>query len=84
MIPAAAAHAKAIAGLQDVLGEHHDAVVAEEWLRSRAEQAGSVAAALAAGMLISAERVDAAERRASWRGTWKAAKAKKVRAWLGS
>ena len=32
-IPAAAPHAAAIAELQGVLGDQHDAVVAEEWLR---------------------------------------------------
>ena len=52
--------------LQDVLGEHQDAVVAEETLRSLA--AGAPAEqALAAGRLIDAERARRAKSRKDWR-----------------
>ena len=43
---------KALAEMQDVLGEEHDAVVAEEWLRGIAVTNVSRAEALVIGMLI--------------------------------
>jgi CHAD domain-containing protein len=52
--------------LQDVLGAHQDAVVAEERLRALAAGAAP-AQALAAGRLIEAERVRRAEARGQWR-----------------
>lgn len=84
VLPRAAAHAKAIAGLQEVLGDQHDAVVAEMWLREAVRAGASPAQALAAGVLIAAERAEAAAKRAAWRDAWDAANAKKVRAWLSS
>ncbi len=56
--------------LQDVLGEHQDAVVAEERLRALAA-AAPAAQALAAGRLIEGERRRRAEGRASWRKAWR-------------
>ena len=73
--------ASAIADLQEVLGDHHDAVVAEEWLRSAVEQA-DVAQALALGELIALQRAAAAHCRKAWKGAWKAADRKKLRTWL--
>lgn len=64
-----AAYVKAAKALQDVLGEHQDAVVAEERLRSLA--AKQPAGAVAAGRLVERERARAAQRRAEWAGTWK-------------
>jgi CHAD domain-containing protein len=55
--------------LQDLLGAHQDAVVAEERLRALAADA-SPAEALAAGRLIDRERAVRAETRAAWRATW--------------
>ena len=55
--------------LQDVLGEHQDAVVAEAALRKLAEDAPS-AQALAAGRLIDGERERRAEARRTWRKQW--------------
>jgi CHAD domain-containing protein len=52
--------------LQDVLGEHQDSVVAEEWLRTLASDAPP-AQALAAGRLIDAERERKREARSGWR-----------------
>ena len=56
--------------LQDVLGEHQDAVVAEETLRGLAADA-LPAGALAAGRLVDGERERRAEARATWRKAWK-------------
>jgi CHAD domain-containing protein len=73
--------ADAVADLQDVLGDHQDAVVGEAWLR---EAAGAARrdVALVAGELIAAERASAAATRDQWRAVWKAANRKKLRAWL--
>ncbi len=56
--------------LQDVLGEHQDAVVAEARLRSLAAEA-QPAQALAAGLLIEGERRRREQARATWRKVWK-------------
>ena len=70
-----------MADLQGVLGDLHDAVVAEAWLREAAAGAPSDQA-LAAGQLIAMERVDAAACRRAWRSVWKRASGRKLRAWL--
>lgn len=64
-----AAYVKAAKALQDVLGEHQDAVVAEQRLRSLAER--QPAGAIAAGRLIERERSRAARGRAEWGPAWK-------------
>jgi CHAD domain-containing protein len=73
--------ARAAADLQGVLGDFHDAIVAEAWLRT-ASTGGGAAQALAAGQLIARERQDAAHCRAAWAGSWKRLHRKKLRAWL--
>ena len=65
----AEAYVKAAKVLQDVLGEHQDAVVAEERLRALA--ARQPAAAIAAGRLVERERSRAANSREEWRRAWK-------------
>jgi len=55
--------------LQDVLGEHHDSVVAEERLRTLAHDAPADQA-LAAGLLIEQERRKRDAARAAWRKSW--------------
>ncbi len=77
----ALALARAAADLQGVLGDFHDAIVAEDWLRTGTAGA-SPAQALAAGQLIARERDDAAQCRASWHDAWKRLNHKKRRAWL--
>jgi CHAD domain-containing protein len=77
----AARFAAGIAELQTVLGDLHDAVVAEAWLRDAVVRAPS-SQALAAGELVAMERAEAEECRTSWRGVWKQAARKKRRAWL--
>ena len=76
--------ATAIAGVQGVLGDHHDATVAEQWLRAAAAEISEPAAVLAAGQLIALERADNLRLRAAWPPAWRAASAKKLRGWLSS
>ena len=73
--------AKAAEALQEVLGEQHDAVVAEAWLRNAAHSARR-GEALVAGQLIVAERAKADASRAAWRKVWKALDRKSLRAWF--
>jgi CHAD domain-containing protein len=68
----ARAVAAAAAKLQDVLGEHQDAVVAEGWLREWTRTNRSVPAAFVAGELAALERAAAERARARWRKAWKA------------
>ena len=69
--------AKAVTELQDVLGEHQDAVVAGEWLRENSAGAGFVA-----GELAAMEHVAAQVARDHWPEVWKQAKRKKLRRWM--
>ena len=64
--------AREVAALQEVLGELHDAVVAEAWLRERSAAPRVQETALfAAGELVALQR-DAAERaRKGWPAVWK-------------
>ena len=78
--PPAAGLAAALADLQDCLGDDHDAVVTEAWLRRAA--AADPASALAAGQLIAAERTRRAERRAEWPALWRTASTKRLHRWL--
>jgi CHAD domain-containing protein len=71
--------ARAAAGLQDVLGEHQDAVVAEAWLREAARSGAGTA--FVAGLLTARERQARDDARASWRTAWKALRRKKLRFW---
>jgi CHAD domain-containing protein len=74
--------ADAVADLQEVLGDHHDAVVGQAWLRQTAGATRRRDVALVAGQLIAAERASAAAARDRWREVWKAASRGKLRAWL--
>lgn len=71
----------ALAGLQDVLGAHQDAVVAEAWLRAAVDGAGPDVS-LAAGELIGVQLAEAAAYRQQWPMAWKKASDKTLRAWL--
>jgi CHAD domain-containing protein len=73
--------AEALAGLQTVLGDHQDAMVAEAWLRS-ALGGADPALALAAGDLIAMQVADAARNRKKWPKAWARASDRKLRAWL--
>jgi len=78
----AKAFARKLACLQEVLGDHQDAVVAEQWLRLAADQA-TAAEALAAGELIAVQRAEEVACRAAWPGVWKKVAKKKRRSGLG-
>ena len=77
----ARAFAKAIADLQDVLGEHQDAVVAEAWLRDAASTVTG-REVFVAGQLASLERLEIDRTRAAWGDAWRGANKKKLRQWL--
>ena len=77
----AAKFASAVADLQDVLGDHQDAVVAEAWLRGAVEGADA-AVSLAAGELIALQMAQAAECRERWPKAWRKASADKLRTWM--
>jgi CHAD domain-containing protein len=67
----ARAVAAAAADLQDVLGQHQDAVVAERWLREQVRDTRSVRTAFAIGELVGLERAAAARARGRLRKAWK-------------
>jgi CHAD domain-containing protein len=81
-VPEAAATGEALAELQGILGEQHDAVVAEDWIRGAVAAGSSRQQALAAGLLIALQRAEAASHRGAWREAWAAADRRKVRAWI--
>ncbi|MEX2659280.1 MAG: CHAD domain-containing protein, partial [Acidimicrobiales bacterium] len=75
--------AKAIAGLQDVLGALHDATVSQAWLQAAAEQVPSAPAAVARHLALQ-ERAAADRLHREWDAAWKAVDKKGLRAWLRS
>ena len=64
-----------------MLGDFHDAHVAEAWLRgaAAARGAGSIERAVAAGQLIANQRRAAVTSEGDWRSAWKTASSKKLR-----
>ncbi len=74
--------AAALTALQDVLGDHQDAVVAEAWLRARIEPGGDPVEAYAVGMLAGLLRVDALAATAALPCAWKRASRRQLRTWL--
>jgi CHAD domain-containing protein len=65
--------ARALARLQDVLGEHQDAIIAASWLR-RAGAHASDEGRFAAGVLAGAELAAAEAARGGWRREWRRAR----------
>lgn len=70
--------AKAAEEVQTVLGQHHDAVAAEEWLRAQVLSGSpesvrdvSVSSAYAAGRLAAGEQETQRKLRVSWLRSWK-------------
>jgi CHAD domain-containing protein len=78
----ARAFARAITELQDVLGEHQDAVVTGAWLRDTAANSRDERAAFAAGELAAEEREAARVGRDAWPAAWQSASRKQLRTWL--
>jgi CHAD domain-containing protein len=83
--PAVGASAKrfaaAVEAVQEVLGDHQDAVVAGQWLRDHGPTADG-GAAFVAGLLVGVEADEADASREAWPATWKAAKKSKLRSWM--
>ena len=73
--------AEALENLQEVLGELHDAVVAEAWLRQSGIQS-QPPQTLVAGQLIERERQRQATYRAAWPKAWRETTNKHLRAWI--
>jgi CHAD domain-containing protein len=71
--------AKAASALQDVLGEHQDAVVAGAWLRRAAATTPDVA--FVAGELVALEASAARSAREKWPAAWRTLSRKKLRFW---
>lgn len=74
--------AKALTTVQDILGEHQDAVVAGAWLRANALTLTDPRAAYTAGELGAAERASADASRAAWPDAWHGVAQKHLRRWL--
>ena len=66
--------------VQTVLGDYHDTVVAEAWLRSASAEL--IDARVAIGGLIATERRTRAHLRESWPEVWHQASRRRRRAWL--
>jgi len=78
----AAAFAREVAALQEVLGELHDAVVAEEWLRERSRAPRIHDTALfATGELVALQRDAAEQSRGGWRVVWQRVEKQWTDAW---
>jgi len=73
--------ALALTRVQDVLGEHQDAVVADAWLAKSAPEC-TPSEAYALGMLAEIERGLAVRARSALPAAWDAASARPLRAWL--
>jgi len=69
--PAAGRLAKELAGLQDVLGAHQDAVVATDWLYRTAVEVGDARTGYAAGRLAQLFDDERRALRSEWRRQWK-------------
>jgi len=76
----AAVFVRAATELQDLLGEHQDAVVAQAWLREVAARSGA-RSAFVAGMLVEQERREQAAALAAWPKAWKRLERKRLRFW---
>ncbi len=73
--------ARAMAKVQDVLGEHQDAVVTEAWLRQVGVNTPP-AIATTVDALVAIERDLAGARRSEWRSVWEEAADRDLRSWL--
>ena len=74
--------AKAAEDLQTLLGDHHDAVTAESWLRARTENGVSAASAFEAGRMAAGQQRLQRKLRRRWLRTWAPLERPKVRRWM--
>lgn len=77
----AARFGAAVATVQEVLGDHHDACVTRAWLRTAAASADAPTA-LVAGQLIAKADAHADDGRRAWPEAWKQASRGRLRTWL--
>ena len=75
--------AKKAERLQEILGEHHDAVNAEEWLRIAGLE-GPVSARFEAGVLAAGERTRQRELRQEWQRQRRSLASKNEKRWLAA
>jgi CHAD domain-containing protein len=73
--------ASALSRVQDVLGEHQDAVVADSWLAKTAPEC-CPSEAYALGMLAEIERSLSVRARAALASAWDEARDRRLRAWM--
>jgi CHAD domain-containing protein len=73
--------AAALTGLQDVLGDHQDAVVAEAWLRARIAT-GTSLETYSTGMLAGLLRADALAAIDALPAAWRRANRRRLRSWM--
>jgi len=78
----ARAFVRAVTRLQDVLGEHQDAIVAAEWLRRVAASTADESTGFAAGELAAIEYGAAERARRAWPDAWRRANRRRLRNWL--
>jgi CHAD domain-containing protein len=71
--------ARAVGRLQDVLGNHQDAVVAASWLRDAADNTQDRDEVFVAGVLTGMIRVVEHETRAAWPAAWETARRRRLR-----
>jgi CHAD domain-containing protein len=75
--------ARSAKSLQDSLGDHHDMVAAEAWLRITGEALNvDPSASFTAGLLSGELQRDVAAQRGEWQAIWKLAKRKENRRWM--
>jgi CHAD domain-containing protein len=74
--------ARALARVQDVLGELHDCAVAERWLRDAASRTTADQAAFGLGWLAAGQRREAERLRAAWREAWRPVDRPKRTRWM--
>ena len=73
--------AGAVTRVQEVLGEHQDAVIADSWLAKTAPEC-SPSEAYALGMLAEIERSQSVRARAALANAWDTARDRRIRAWM--
>ena len=73
--------AREMAAVQDILGEHHDGVVAGAWLAKTAQEC-SPGEAFALGRLAEIEHRAAADARSEFTHVWRRARRQRLRAWM--
>lgn len=73
--------ADALADVQELLGEHHDAGVAADWLR-RASTGVAPATAFVAGQLVGRQEAEARRHLEAWPAVWEKTRKGKLTSWL--